>query len=321
MSASIKSGDPDPVFIIRSGHESVSVVKFCCLGENKEEVLISGTQHGLVQVWDLITKRVKFKFQVNSGLLYLDVILLKEIDYIVSHDRKGKVVFWQVSNNDVVMKKSTNVHHVGFCPLHIFKQDDVYWMVYPSSEESEFSVTKANLDSTDQDVYVLKPKENLGMVMHVKLCSKQNTLFAVAGYEDGSVYVWNVFTSRCHGKRIHTDPVMCLTVDCVGEKILTGSADNKLVVSKINSDVQFEEHVTDETKTSGYSSCDVRNDGRIVACGGWDGKIRIFGWKKLKRLAILKYHSESVNCLHFGANRLLAAGSKDGKITLWDVYK
>lgn len=37
-------------------------------------------------------------------------------------------------------------------------------------------------------------------------------------------------------------------------------------------------------------------------------------------MAILKYHAEAINCLDFSKDNILACGSKDGKISLWDVY-
>ena len=89
----------------------------------------------------------------------------------------------------------------------------------------------------------------------------------------------------------------------------------------IDEDFNFALHVSHESNTSGFACAAIRHDGRIVVCGGWDGKIRVFGWKRLKVLAILKYHTEIVNKLCFNQDNLLAAGSKDGRISVLDVYK
>ena len=55
--------------------------------------------------------------------------------------------------------------------------------------------------------------------------------------------------------------------------------------------------------------------------------MRLFSLKranKLKPLGALKFHSESVDCVGFspgnGSAVLLAAGSKDGKVSIWDLY-
>lgn len=51
-------------------------------------------------------------------------------------------------------------------------------------------------------------------------------------------------------------------------------------------------------KTSGgRGSLRIRSDGKIVVVAGWDGKIRIFGFKSLKPLAVLKYHREDLKGL------------------------
>uniref|UniRef100_A0A8C2JM91 Uncharacterized protein n=1 Tax=Cyprinus carpio TaxID=7962 RepID=A0A8C2JM91_CYPCA len=60
----------------------------------------------------------------------------------------------------------------------------------------------------------------------------------------------------------------------------------------------------------------------ILATAGWDDNIRVFGWKKLKPLAVLQHHTDMVNSVAFSDHqdppqRLLAAGSKDQRISVW----
>lgn len=54
-------------------------------------------------------------------------------------------------------------------------------------------------------------------------------------------------------------------------------------------------------------------------------RIRVWSWKKLKPLAVLTYHTETVNSLDFspwleGKGHLMAAGSKDTHISVWSLY-
>ena len=84
----------------------------------------------------------------------------------------------------------------------------------------------------------------------------------------------------------------------------------------------------------------------IFATAGWDGKIRIYDTKRLRELAVLKWHKEGCYAVDFGlvgqavsmqnggdentvsalreererARHWVAAGSKDGKVSLWDVF-
>lgn len=75
----------------------------------------------------------------------------------------------------------------------------------------------------------------------------------------------------------------------------------------------------------GVSHLCIRDDAKIVAAAGWDGSVRIFGWKKIKPLAVLQHHKDLVHSVAFSnhpepARRLLAAGSKDQRISLWSIY-
>lgn len=53
------------------------------------------------------------------------------------------------------------------------------------------------------------------------------------------------------------------------------------------------------TKHAGQQSLSVRLDGRILATGGWDSRIRIYSAKTLKELAVLKWHKEGVYAVAF----------------------
>ncbi|KAK7933166.1 hypothetical protein WMY93_004062 [Mugilogobius chulae] len=75
----------------------------------------------------------------------------------------------------------------------------------------------------------------------------------------------------------------------------------------------------------GVSQMCVRDDGKLLASAGWDHRVRLFGWKKLKPLAVLQYHTDMVLSVAFSnhqdpTQRLMAAGSKDQRISLWSIY-
>ncbi|RHZ82901.1 hypothetical protein Glove_103g71 [Diversispora epigaea] len=113
-------------------------------------------------------------------------------------------------------------------------------------------------------------------------------------------------------------------------------------------------------KHSGIADVKIRSDGKIFATAGWDAKIRVFSSKTLKPLAILSYHRDSIYSLAFSRifeqdsiNQLeksdnnnenvslidnnnnnnkivnsvdevikhyLVGGSKDHRISLWEIY-
>jgi WD40 repeat protein len=104
---------------------------------------------------------------------------------------------------------------------------------------------------------------------------------------------------------------------------------------------------TVDTKHAGQQSLRIRSDGRLLITGGWDSRIRIYSTKTLKEVAVLKWHKEGVYSVAFGeilmqdkadhgdgvANKRqrerdqqtklkhwVAAGAKDGKVSLWEVF-
>ncbi|KAI6713464.1 WD domain-containing protein [Diplocarpon mali] len=110
-----------------------------------------------------------------------------------------------------------------------------------------------------------------------------------------------------------------------------------------------------QSKHAGQQSIRIRNDGRVFATAGWDARVRVYAVKSMQELAVLKWHREGCYSVAFAdvetgeraapggegrepveregtvsvkEKRLwraqtahwLAAGSKDGKVSLWDIY-
>ena len=128
-------------------------------------------------------------------------------------------------------------------------------------------------------------------------------------------------------------------VDAEGVGAVTGGADGVLVRYVINIDAREPSKATvDVVRTHGpYSSvtsassrqpgasaCAIRGDGKIVACGCWDGKIRVFEYKVKSRgrlLAVLKYHDATVTDVLFAPDgSFLASAARDGAVALWNVF-
>lgn len=114
------------------------------------------------------------------------------------------------------------------------------------------------------------------------------------------------------------------------------------------------------TKHAGQQGLSIRSDGKIFATAGWDARVRVYSTKSMRELAVLKWHkdgcyttalaeilnestsdateNEGEEIGYIDKNRSaldiikeerskkaqrmhwLAAGGKDGKISLWDIY-
>lgn len=105
---------------------------------------------------------------------------------------------------------------------------------------------------------------------------------------------------------------MALAVDPAFTRVFTVSADHLLVridldaILSGNVDSKANVLLTYSTKQIGNSSVVVNHDGKVVAVGGWDGRIRLFSAATFKPLGTLSYHRESVPALAFAQS----AGSK-----------
>ena len=112
-----------------------------------------------------------------------------------------------------------------------------------------------------------------------------------------------------------------------------------------------------QTKHSGQQGLRIRSDGKIFATAGWDARVRVYSAKTMKELAVLKWHKTGCYATAFAQTEIsvqepettndeigdttltkqnhsvqqrrdekaqtthwLVAGSKDGKISLWDIY-
>ncbi|KAF6259103.1 WD40-repeat-containing domain protein [Scenedesmus sp. NREL 46B-D3] len=164
-----------------------------------------------------------------------------------------------------------------------------------------------------------------GLCMAVALVQPQgSTLHAVAGYEDGSVALWDVRRPNqpLASAKLHSEAIMCVAVapDCTSG--FSGSADKHVSAFKLSIPRgQLRPSVQAALPEPGVADVAVRGDGRIVASAGWDGRVRVWHARKWLPLAVLRWHSQQVACVQFSADgRLLAAGGRDNHISIWSIY-
>ena len=112
-----------------------------------------------------------------------------------------------------------------------------------------------------------------------------------------------------------------------------------------------------QTKHAGQQCLTLRSDGKIFATAGWDSRVRVYSAATMLELAVLKWHREGCYAVAFADvtsestatndsaqvtkadditirattvsqqraikarnTHWLAAGSKDGKVSLWDIF-
>ncbi|XP_070571605.1 guanine nucleotide-binding protein subunit beta-like protein 1 isoform X2 [Ptychodera flava] len=318
---------PDPVFVLRGSDGPVNTVNFQDLPGIQMPILLSGCATGKIKLWNLKTRRAETTIEGHDGMgiLWSDFVTG---DAILSQGRDCQINLWQLAEgrNDIIRR--IPYESIGFCQCTFLQQGDDQLIAVAGKEPSV--VELYNVKSS-MKVTTLTPKEGaraLGMVMKIKLVLSaiDDRALLLAGYEDGSIALWDVMESKViHKLKVHSDPVMSLDYSIPQQRGVSGSADETIVTWKLNEAELQIQHQTDITNP-GISDIKIRKDDKILATAGWDSRIRVFGLKKLKALAILTYHRENVQCLSFsvqgvdGQGSLLAAGSKDRHISLWSLY-
>ncbi|KAK7683445.1 hypothetical protein QCA50_013277 [Cerrena zonata] len=150
---------------------------------------------------------------------------------------------------------------------------------------------------------------------------------------------------------LHVESIMAMAVSRDHSLALTVSADHIIGrhdILKAEETKGSEGCVVHRTKYAGNASIAIRDDGKVCAVGGWDGKIRLYSTKSFKPLGTLDYHKKSCQTLAFthpsgivqlkpsdteeydsedemlpeeqeARGRWLAAGSEDNRISIWPL--
>ncbi|XP_061585781.1 guanine nucleotide-binding protein subunit beta-like protein 1 [Cololabis saira] len=316
---------PSPVFTLRGAGGPVNTLHFSCSGGDTP-LLYSGSGKGAIHIWNLHSRRAETIVEGHSGTSVLWVSGLERTDALISQGRDMQVCVWDLSQGRQELVESLWTGSVGFCQCSLLETSSTTRLLaFAGPQTGEIKIVELPSKSP---VCTLEPETTLGMVMCLKLWQPDAGPgpLLLAGYEDGSLVLWDV-TQRSELSRVraHAEPVMCLTFDPQRLKGISGSTEKELSSWILDSqnNIQLQDSLT--MVNPGVSQLCLRDDGRLLASAGWDHRVRIFGWKKLRPLAVLQYHSDMVLSVAFSDHRepkqrLLAAGSKDQRVSLWSVY-
>ncbi|KAJ8415401.1 hypothetical protein AAFF_G00423810 [Aldrovandia affinis] len=312
-------------FILRGSGAPVNTLHFSCR-EPGPPLLFSGSAKGAVHVWNLTTRRAERVLEGHEGASVIWLNTLHSRDTLISQARNMKVCTWDLSEGRCKMTGSFLTGSVGFCQCSLLERDPGRWLLaHPGTDMEEVKLVDVPSGAA---VCSLKPNTKRGMLMCVKLWqpdSGQDPLL-LAGYEDGCVSLWDVSQRRVLCERAaHPEPVMCLDFDPARLRGVSGSSERAVSSWTLDGQQSLQLQESVQLVNPGVSQLRIREDRKILASAGWDHRIRLFGWKRLKPLAVLQYHADMVHCIAFSdhqdpRHRVMAAGSKDERISIWSVY-
>ncbi|KAI0073470.1 WD-40 repeat-containing protein [Panus rudis PR-1116 ss-1] len=192
----------------------------------------------------------------------------------------------------------------------------------PSQKRLHAAIGKANIEDPTASLIDGRGPNSLGIIMSLHLfyhphpsLPGRSQLRLLCAYESGKVILYACTrtdkTTSVEGvgwdvvwtAKLHVESVMSMAVSRDNSLAFTVSADHligkyDLILAETldNRDQAFTVH---RTKHPGNASMSIRDDGRVCAIGGWDGKIRLYSTKSFKPLGTLDYHKKSIQSLTF----------------------
>ncbi|KAI1901080.1 hypothetical protein AGOR_G00056450 [Albula goreensis] len=317
---------PTPQYILRGSEAPINSLHFSCRDQDTP-LLYAGSAKGAIHVWNLMTRRAENVLEGHGGASVIWLQTLQSRNTLISQGRDMKVCTWDLSEGRGTVRGSLLTGSVGFCQCSLLEREPgPSLLAHPGAEMEEVKVVDMSSGAT---VCSLKPDAKRGMLMCAKLWqpdSGQGPLL-LAGYEDGWVSLWDVTQrSTLSSLQAHPQqPVMCFDFDPSGLRGVSGSSERTLSSWTLDGQQSLQLQESVQLVNPGISLLRIRQDRKMLASAGWDHRIRLFGWKKLKPLAVLQHHTDSVLCVAFSdhqdpRHRVMAAGSKDQRISVWSVY-
>ncbi|XP_077379108.1 guanine nucleotide-binding protein subunit beta-like protein 1 isoform X3 [Festucalex cinctus] len=285
---------PAPIYTLRGASGAFNTLHFSCHGGDTP-LLFSGSGKGAIHVWNLNNRRAERILEGHSGSSVIWVNTLPSADTLISQGRDMRVCLWNLCQGGSEPLDSLATGSVGFCQCSLLEKGPRTCLLAFAGQQTE------------------EPQSGPGPLL-------------LAGYEDGSLLLWDITQrSILSQTKVHLEPVMCLTFDPESLRGVSASSENKLASWMLDGQNNLQPRDCVTLTNPGVSQLSIRGDAKLLASAGWDHRVRIFGWKKLRPLAVLQYHSDMVLSVAFSdhedpSERLLAAGSKDQRISLWSIY-
>lgn len=323
---------PLPVYTLKGSMLPVHCLMFDL--KNNEENIYAGTRKGKVHLWDLKTNRETKSYVIGDETC---LAIHKLDDTIITQEKIGCYKLWREdkATKEWNLKEKFTVKYFGFCKSVVIEKDRC--IICPISDSIVKLINLDDLNNIKMTLSDNNRDENkkLGEVMVIKYFND----FVLVGYECGAIKIWSTVSSKCVNRTdFFTDCVMALDVQYFNNQ------NNRLfgfvgtvtdVIMEFNIDINDDFSGVLVTKkreikitNPGVCCIKIRPDCKLFVAGCQDKRIRLFSCKSLKLLVVLDFHKDMVQDVVFSNDMvdscscqlLLASGSFDGKVSLWNLY-
>ncbi|KAF1330187.1 Guanine nucleotide-binding protein subunit beta protein 1, partial [Globisporangium splendens] len=330
---------PAPLAILRGHGAPVNAISFV-----SPTTIVSGAADGVVKIWDLKTRRECATFsQAHSkaGVLHTSA-LPDDATRFVTQGRDGFVKVWDAATFSEGCEPLLSY----YCGSYSFTKFAT--RRWPSVDQSLgngnliifiYDIRSPATSRPSLHMTVPDGSSKKGMCMSLCLFESRGgnsddsggvQTYIAAGYESGELAILDLRSGgklACEAQvtaaanpRTHASTSLSHSID--GQSAMCGSAGEDLYKASFDaSSFTISSESFFKCNHGGIGAIRIRGDQRIFATAGWDHRVRVFHLRKLKPLAILKYHTESVFGLDFSADSsMFVSVSKDHKVALWSIY-
>ncbi|CCU74717.1 unnamed protein product [Blumeria hordei] len=343
---------PQPAYILRGHGSSVQATSF--MRQNSR--LATGDAEGWVVIWDLAIKRPTTVWKAHDGSL-LGIRDWAQDKIITHGKDNKLVVWRLREEDEEAMSKILPVEtpaeprKLPWC-LYVL---NVNTMNFCSFAHVEMSATASSeiliavphiLTSETVDIFHLpstarmhtipaSPAFKGGMIMALSIFyhPKTGRLNVISGFESGHTRVWELINAAwqaLYSAHPHSQPVLSLAISSDRLSYVTSSADALIarhVIPGSASEIRTEGNDREageasackliNTRHAGQQGLQIRNDCKIFATAGWDGRVRVYAYQTLRELAVLKWHQKGCYTLAFAD---ILMGSSPALIHNFDAH-
>ncbi|XP_063884973.1 guanine nucleotide-binding protein subunit beta-like protein 1 [Scylla paramamosain] len=321
---------PDPVFVLRGAESPVTAVTFLNVDATegqRDKYIAAGTQDGKILLWNLKTKCKTTEWVAHAGSS-IHWLHSESPDILWSLGRSDSVKAWNIHSSPAAVSTYPVVDYLGFSSSHIIQVNSNTKLLSLPGPSQE-GVTVWDIDKNFKISTLVPPDvKAFGSMMQPRWMKIQDVIILGVLYESGHIALWDWANSKILSQHQVTENPMCFTFDKSSQTGIIGTAAEKIYVFSIQNNLNISIVKELSITNAGISSCVIRPDGKLFVTGGWDSRIRFFSSKKCKPLAVLMYHKKTVECIAYskdnieelGGGFILAAGSSDKSVSLWNIF-
>lgn len=266
------------------------------------------------------------------------IFIASDTERMVTQDRDGLIKVFRLGEKDGYhFQHEIDTEYAGFARAQLFT-DNKNHLVAPNVTSD---IVVYDLPTKAKVQTMKPPSEEMLQLTSIFIIpwATDGETYLLAGYESGHLVLFDIKQSKAVNALRYDFPITALAYDFQSNRGFVGGPDNINVrvfgIDKESLDLYESASDTIEylpltnEKLYGISIIRIRDDRKCIVVGTCDGIVYVHSFKSLRKLATLRNEHRgveitdiafSVGIIDAYKSPVMAVSSKDGKISLWDIY-